>query len=327
MNPSIEDVIAEEPLPLEAVETAEDTPVEPVVESDDIEVVVEEAPASERAEFNEEQIKAQEAEDEKEPIRNPKIKERIDRLTMHVRERERQVDEERKNNDALLQYGQGARNVIETQAKEIVALRQSLQREALAAREAQIIAAQNDFIAARESADTVKEVAAAQRMSEITQQRAQIAGYQIAAPFQPPPPPQRQAAADAISDPVTANWIQKNRWFAEDSQMRNYAANFSVSLAQQGVAPETETFYNRIDAEMRKRFPERFETGAMNPPAKPQPSASPTRRTLPVATASRTNGAVNGTRKVVLTREQAATANKLGVPLSEYAKYANMVKE
>jgi phage I-like protein len=102
--------------------------------------------------------------------------------------------------------------------------------------------------------------------------------------------------------------------------MQRYAVDFSQELVQQGVAEGTQTYYNRIDAEMRKRFPESFETSAMNDIAKTQPAARTVSRP-PVATAARTNGAVSGARKVVLTATEAAAARKIGVPLEEYAKY------
>jgi hypothetical protein len=293
---------------------------------EEIEVEVEESPESDRPAFDEAAILAQEEEDAKDIDKFPRpIKKRIETLTYHVRERERQIAEEKATSEALMQYGNGARTLIERQAKEIAELQKSLQREAIAAREAQLASTENEFRSARESADTDKEVAATRRMAELTQQRAQLHSYQVPEAFQPPPPPQRQESAPQL-DPVTANWVQNNDWFGKDKMMRNYAVTFSEQLATQ-VEPQTEEFYSRIDAEMRQRFPERFETGAMsNNNAKPQQSASTSRRP-PVATATRTPGAVNGTRKVVLSASQAAAARKIGVPLDEYAKFAHMVKE
>jgi len=294
---------------------------------EEIEVEVEESPESDRPAFDAAAITAQEEEDAKDIDKYPRpIKKRFETLTYHVRERERQLAEEKATSDSLLQYGNGARQVIERLAKENAALQQSLQREAIAAREAQLASAENEFRSARESADTDKEVAATRRLAEITQQRAQLQSYQVPEAFQPPPPPQRQESVPQL-DPITDNWVKNNGWFGEDKMMRNYAVAYSEQLAAQGVAPQSETFYSRIDAEMRKRFPERFETGAMsNTNAKPQQSASTSRRP-PVATATRTPGAVNGTRKVVLSASEAAAARKIGVPLDEYAKYVHMVKE
>ncbi len=286
-----------------------------------IEVEVEPEVGSDRPAFDEAAIRAQEEEDAQDIEKFPRpIKKRFETLTYHVRERERQLEEEKRNAQALLDYANGAKSVIEQLSREKEELQKSLQREALAAREAQITAAQREFAAARESADVDKEVEANRKLVEITQQRAQIAQFQPQAAFQPPPPPQRQQV-EAQLPPETISWVQSNPWFLEDRKMQRYAVDFSQELVQQGVAEGTQTYYNRIDAEMRKRFPESFETSAMTDNAKPQTPARQVSRP-PVATAPRTSSAPNGTRKIVLTASEAAIAKKIGVPLEEYAKYA-----
>lgn len=285
-----------------------------------IEVEVEPEEVSDRPAFDEAAIKAQEEEDAQDIEKFPRpIKKRFETLTYHVRERERQIEEERKNSQALLEYANGAKNVIEQLSREKEELQKSLQREALAAREAQIHSVQREFAAARESADIDKEVEANRKLAEITSQKAQIAQFQPQAAFQPPPPPQRQQA-EAQLPPETINWVQANPWFLEDRKMQRYAVDYSQELVQQGVAEGTQTYYNRIDAEMRKRFPESFDTSAMSDIAKTQPAARTVSRP-PVATAARTSSTAGGVRKVVLTASEAAAAKKIGVPLEEYAKF------
>jgi hypothetical protein len=286
-----------------------------------IEVEVEPEATSDRPAFDEAAIRKQEEEDAQDIEKFPRpIKKRFETLTYHVRERERQLEEERKNSQALFDYANGAKNVIEQLSREKEELQKSLQREALAAREAQIHSVQREFAAARESADVEKEVEANRKLAEITQQRSQIAQFQPQAAFQPPPPPQRQQTEPQIPQ-ETVEWVQKNPWFLEDRNMQGYAVAYSANLVAQGVAEGSQTYYNRIDAEMRKRFPESFDTSAMSDIAKPQQSARQVSRP-PVATAPRTSSATNGTRKIVLTANEAATARKLGVPLEEYAKHA-----
>lgn len=306
-----------------SIDEAIDVPVdETPLETDDIEVEVEDDGQAPREPFNEESIKALEEKDAEDIDKYPRpIKKRFETLTYHVRERERQLEEERKANEALIQYANGARALIERQANERRQLEESLKREAIFAREAQLQAAQNEFRAARESADTDKEVAAAQKLAEITQQRAQLQQYQVPDAFVPPPPPARQVQEPIVPQSTVA-WVEKNPWFIEDKNMQSYAVNYSQSLVAGGfVAPESQSYYDAIDAEMRKRFPEKFPSAPMNAQKQSAPSRRP-----PVATATRTasSSTTNGVRKVVLNSGQVAAAKKLGVPLAEYAKYAHL---
>lgn len=314
----------------------EETPAETQGE-EEFEVVVEGEPEPERIPATKEQLASvterasQEDGDEiseqeynalskEERRRVDKTRKRLNQMTWTTRERERQLEEERRIAEALTQYGHGAKNVIETLAKQNAELQRSLREQAILAREAQIAAAQNDYRAAREAADTEKEIAAAQRLTEFTQQKAMLAQYQVPEPWTPPPPPQRQQSAP-ITDPETAKWVERNQWFTEDATMRSYAVTFANQLANQGVAPESKTYYDYIDAEMRKRFPERFDTGT--PTSKAEHSTRSVSRP-PVATVTRTNGSTGGKRTIVMSAADAAVykraAERLGVPFKDYIK-------
>lgn len=79
-------------------------------------------------------------------------------------------------------------------------------------------------------------------------------------------------------------------------------------VQEEGFDPTSDEYYKEVDARMRVEFPHKFKTsnGKAAPVASGGNSAS---RSPP------------GRRKVTLTPSQVAIANKLGVPLSEYAKY------
>lgn len=317
----LEDALAEE------VEVEQ----EPAQEDGEVDVVIEGEEQPERKPVEKAAIDAAVVDgEEDDKDLSERARARIAKLTWATKERERQLAEEQAVIESLTQYGNGAKAALENLAKQNAELQRSLQQQALRTRDAEIIAAQNDWRAARESADPDKEVAASQRMAELAQQKAMLAQYQIPEPWQPPPPPMRQQPAAITPDPVTAKWLNENRWFAEDAGMRSYAVQYSQQLANQGVAPETETYYSYINAEMRKRFPERFETGTpMSTPAKTERSANPNTSRPPVATATRTNGAVNGKRTVVMSAEKARVhreaARRFGVDFKDYVK--NIPKE
>ena len=86
--------------------------------------------------------------------------------------------------------------------------------------------------------------------------------------------------------------------------------SFSIhrKLMEEGFDPQSDSYYSEVDKRMRDTFPHKFEQ---------QVSPSQT-----VASANR-GAAPAKARKgsVRLTPSQVAIAKKLGVPLSEYAKY------
>jgi hypothetical protein len=76
---------------------------------------------------------------------------------------------------------------------------------------------------------------------------------------------------------------------------------------EEGFDPKTDSYYNEIDNRMKETFPHKFGQ-----------QVSPTQ-----AVNSGNRMAAPGRRKgtVRLTPSQVAISKKLGVPLSEYAKY------
>ena len=80
---------------------------------------------------------------------------------------------------------------------------------------------------------------------------------------------------------------------------------------EEGFDPSSDQYYNEVDKRMREEFPHKFN------------GTSSGTETRPVQTvASATRSPKKGRSKTVrLTPSQVAIANKLGVPLEEYAKY------
>ena len=109
-------------------------------------------------------------------------------------------------------------------------------------------------------------------------------------------------------DPNAEAWVAKNSWFNEDPEMRSFAYGVHEKLVQQGVSPQDDTYYERIDARMRQVFPDYFgeQTIDSEPKRRPNVVAPATRSTVP--------------KKVHLSPTQVTLAKRLGVPLEEYAK-------
>jgi hypothetical protein len=124
-------------------------------------------------------------------------------------------------------------------------------------------------------------------------------------------------------------WMQKNTWFGTDPEMTASALGLHQKLAKEHGADfvGSDDYYKRVDATMRRRFPEYYEDTQSDEDDAPSKKASepvyedepPRRATKPanvVAPASRSTPP----NRVKLKASEAAIARRLGVPIELYAK-------
>jgi len=109
----------------------------------------------------------------------------------------------------------------------------------------------------------------------------------------------------AIRDPQAVAWADKNSWFGSDDEMTAFALGLHTKLTKEGVNPQSDNYYERINSRMREVFPTHFSDGRQKSSNVVAPA---TRSTAP--------------KKIRLSQTQIALAKRLGVPLQEYAKQA-----
>jgi|TARA_Y100000114_G_C11755934_1_gene326851 hypothetical protein len=129
---------------------------------------------------------------------------------------------------------------------------------------------------------------------------------------EPQPAPQQER------DPKAEAWVAKNPWFHSDDEMTAYAMGLHQKLVKSGVDPRSDEYYERIDARMRKVFPEEFDEDVEQQEELQETQETRTQSANVVAPATRSTAP----NKVRLTKTQVALANRLGVPLEEYARQA-----
>ena len=242
-----------------------------------------------------------------------KVQSRIDKLTKRLRESERREQ-------AAIEFAQG----VQGEANNLKQRSMNLDRGYIAEYEQRVkaetedtkaklkkamdegdadavIAAQQDLARlAVESERAKATIAQRERMAKAAQspaaqqyQQQQVAQQQ---PQQPNSPP----------DPQAEEWADKNEWFGKDEPMTLTAFSIHRNLVDEGVDPSTKTYYNELDKRMKNNFPHKFQ------------SSTPTQT---VASVNR-GGPITARKGTVrLTPSQVAISKKLGVPLSEYAKY------
>jgi len=112
-------------------------------------------------------------------------------------------------------------------------------------------------------------------------------------------------------DPKTQAWLDKNKWYGVDEDMSFLATGIHRRLERDGVPLGSDHYWNVIDNEVRKRFPEKFEE-------EPEVKASEKSEKKPstvVASATRTTSS----KKVKLTQTQLALAKKFNLSPEQYA--------
>lgn len=137
---------------------------------------------------------------------------------------------------------------------------------------------------------------------------------------------QPQRSTTAPTTERDNRWMSKNTWFGTDPEMTASALGLHQKLAKEQGAGfiGSDEYYQKVDATMRRRFPEYFGSDEDDTPSKKvsEPAnedETPRRATKPatvVAPASRSTPP----NRVRLKASEAAIARRLGVPIELYAK-------
>ena len=119
------------------------------------------------------------------------------------------------------------------------------------------------------------------------------------------------APAPVPIDSKAAAWQEANPWFNQDIEMTSFALGLHNKLVQEGVSPQSDDYYERIDTRMRQLFPENFEDNTEVEEQRPRK-----RKSNVVAPATRSTAP----KKIRLTQSQVTIAKRLGLTPEQYAK-------
>ena len=240
------------------------------------------------------------------------VKKRIDKLTAKLREAERReqaatqyAQNVKKENEALTQQKTNLdSNYIVAEANRISAETEATKNLLRKANEEADIEAQTN--AQQKLAALAVE---AQRVQALNQERTAQAAQpqQVTQDILTEPESQLQEYSEP--DPKAQAWADENPWFGNDKAMTMTSFAFHEDLLAEGFDPASDEYYSEINNRIRKEFPHKFnEEGTQT--SQPAQTVAPAKRS-----------AKPGRKTVRLTPSQVAIANKLGVPLEEYAKY------
>ena len=108
-------------------------------------------------------------------------------------------------------------------------------------------------------------------------------------------------------------WRDDNAWFGSDDEMTAFALGLHNRLTKEGVDPQSDTYYEKVNSRMRQVFPDQFDDGIED-----QPESTKKKSSNVVAPATRSTSP----NKVILKQSQVAIAKRLGISLEDYAKQA-----
>ena len=237
------------------------------------------------------------------------VKKRISKLKFDQHSERRAKEEAVRLREEALSYAEKVRKENENLRKAYSEGETAFVSQTKARVESELAATRTAYKAAYESGDADAVLAAQEKLIQLQNQAERVANYKPR-PAAQTEAPQQAAPKVAKPDDRAMKWAEENTWFMTDKAMTGYAMGVHENLVAEGVDPQSDLYYSKINAAVRRTFPDKFDDGNTEEKA-------PRRQTGPVvAPAARSTKAP---RKVVLTSTEVALAKRLGVPIEKYA--------
>jgi len=271
-----------------------------------------------QAEATEEQPK-QESEDKSDPQDlnqySENVKGRINDLTRNWREAQRREK-------AALSYAKGIQKKMDELQKRFPKLEDNYLSEFEKRITSDSADASRALQQAIESGDSGAIAKANERIVQLSIEKERLANTkymreQEAEKIKNEPQEQPQDVPEIQASPKAKAWAEKNEWFMNDNIMTTAALEIDKQIKGEGIAGDTDAYYNELDKRLSEYFPQKF--------AKSEPTGTVVEekqeQKKPVQTVASAVRNQNGRRTVKLTKSQLVIAKRLGVPPEEYAKY------
>lgn len=246
-----------------------------------------------------------------------KVQKRIDKLTAKMREAERREA-------AALEYAEGLKKQYSDLDNKYKKLDDGYLNEFKNRVEVSKTALQEKYANAVKAGDVKAQVEAQEELTRLTIDAERLRATQARQSKEPEQGTEvktEQATKPTEQkkpDPKAEAWAQKNPWFGSDEPMTYTVFSIHKKLvSEEGFDPTSDEYYSEIDKRMKKEFPHKFSHEA------DVDVSTDDRPVQTVASANRSQSKNARSKTVRLTPSQVAIAKKLGVPLTEYAKYAN----
>ena len=220
--------------------------------------------------------------------------------------------QERRAKEAALREREEALRVAQAMVEENKRLKstvtqnqEALLEQAKRATQAELEKAKEEYKKAYDMGDSDALVAAQESLTAAKIKADRVANFKLP-PLQEEEPKLKPEQPEPVFDKRAAEWASKNTWYGNNEAMTTYAWSLHDEMTKQGIPPGSDYYWNKLDAEIRQRYPEHFE-----------PSDAPSQKKAPVvAPATRSTAP----KKIVLTKTQVDVARRLGLTPEAYAK-------
>lgn len=283
----------------------EEAPATPETESKEVEIeVVDDTPLQDRnrtpseppAEVTEEELNEY----------SDKVRKRIQHFTKGYHDERRKAEAAMREREEAVRVAQQLLQENEKLKQETTKTQTALLEQAKARVNQELEASKRAYKQAYESGNSDKVVEAQIALNNAQSKAERLAAYKPA--LQPKKIDVQPEPVAPAADTKALEWQKSNPWFGSDDEMTSLALGLHQKLVREGVDPQSDEYYARINRRMRQVFPESFDSED-EPPERP-------RRNNVVAPASRSTAP----KKVVLTKTAVALAKRLGLTPEQYAR-------
>ena len=238
------------------------------------------------------------------------VQKRIKKLKFEYHEERRRKEAADREREAAVQYAQQIKGENDRLRKNLNEGESVLITQAKARIASELVGAKAAYKAAYEAGDADAVLDAQEKLMKLQNESSRVDNWT---------PPKQQAQAAPVPqathvpepDPRAKAWVEKNSWFNEDRGMQRYAMLVHEELVENGIDSGSNIYYNKIDAAIRQRYPDRFDDA-------PIEVKQPHRQTGSVVAPGGRNTPVSR-NKVVITSSEAAIAKRLGLSIQQYA--------
>lgn len=311
-----------------------ETEVDLTDEAPEIEIeVIDDRPAEDQRPPAAASTKTEELTDEEVKELGGRAEKRISKLTWERHEERRAKETAERERDEAVSFAERTMAESGRNKKLLERTQAALNDQAVKRAEGAIRAAEQRLVTAHETGDVKQIASATQDLTNATVAKTHAPsvarGVQQKWDSEEPEPevPAKEPAKEVeVPEPSkkAMEWSTNNEWFGKDRIMTGVAYGIHEELViEHGIHPDSDEYWEMLDAGLRKELPHRFETSSTDAPNVSQPVATGHVDTV-VAPATRNNGA-KAPQKIQLTETQVALAGRLGLTLKQYAK--ELVKE
>lgn len=177
--------------------------------------------------------------------------------------------------------------------------------------------ARKKFKEAYDVGDADAIAAAQERIAELSVQKVSAVNYRpVYRQEEEVRQPQYEPVVRPPTDPKAVDWAKKNTWFGRDQLMTDYAKHVHDRIVVfDRIDPRTEEYWQTLDGEMRKRFPEMFD----DPVDDSRSERQVRQQTSNVVAPASRSSAAKPRKQVKLTATEVALAKRLGLTVEQYA--------